>query len=159
MSAIEYRQARAEDLEGLVELWWVMQSSHDAYSPGYYKNVGAEESKSICRRYFLHLLEQETCMIHVATSFGEVVGMIVGHFRERPPVYEVRREVEVELAVVLPSLRRRGIFRNLLSLVEKRAALAGVGMIEIAVDRENPAKRAYLETGFRSRQEKMVKWL
>ena len=159
MSRIEYRPASTDDLEALAELWWIMQSSHDAYSPVFYKNVGAEESKTICRRYFSDLLKQETCMIYVATCSGMAVGMIVGHFRERPPVYDVRQQVEVEIAVVLPAHRRRGIFRNLLSLVEERAGFAGVDMIEITVDHDNPAKLAYQDAGFCLRQDKMVKWL
>ena len=85
--------------------------------------------------------------------------MIVGHFRERPPVYDVRQQVEVEIAVVLPSYRRRGIFRNLLALVEERAEFAGVRMIEITVDHDNSAKLAYQDAGFCLRQDKMVKWL
>ena len=140
MSRIEYRPASTDDLEALAELWWIMQSSHGAYSPDFYKNVGAEESKSICRRYLSDLLKQETCMIYVATCSGTSVGMIVGHFRERPPVYDVRQQVEVEMAVVLPSHRRRGIFRNLLSLVEERDRFVGVDMIEITVDHDNPAR-------------------
>ena len=159
MSQIKYRQASTHDLEALAELWWFMQSSHDPYSPIFYKNVGSEESKSICRRYFSHLLKQETCIIYVATSSDTLVGMIVGHYRERPPVYDVRQQVEVEIAVVLPSHRRRGIFRNLLALVEERAEFAGVGMIEITVDHDNPAKLAYQHAGFCLRQDKMVKWL
>lgn len=159
MSQIEYRPATTHDLGALTELWWLMQSSHDAYCPMFYKNVGAEESKTFCHRYFTDLLEQETCMIHVATSSGTAVGMIVAHFRTRPPVYQVRQQVEVEIAVVLPTHRRRGIFRNLLALVEERAKLAGVGMIEITVDHDNPARLAYEKTRFGLRQYKMVKWL
>jgi GNAT superfamily N-acetyltransferase len=159
MSQIEYRPANPDDIEALAALWWLMQSSHDAYSPIFYKNVGAEKSKSIFRRHFSDLLKQETCMIYVATSSGTAVGMIVGHFRERPPVYDVRQQVEVEIAVVLPSYRRRGIFRNLLALVEERAEFAGVRMIEITVDHDNSAKLAYQDAGFCLRQDKMVKWL
>ena len=159
MSQIEYRPANPDDIEALAALWWLLQSSHDAYSPIFYKNVGAEKSKSIFRRYFSDLLKQETCMIYVATSSGTAVGMIVGHFRERPPVYDVRQQVEVEIAVVLPSYRRRGIFRNLLALVEERAEFAGVRMIEITVDHDNSAKLAYQDAGFSLRQDKMVKWL
>jgi GNAT superfamily N-acetyltransferase len=159
MSRIEYRPASPDDLEALAELWWIMQSSHEAYSPVFYKNVGAEESKSICRRYFSDLLKQETCMIYVATSSGMAAGMIVSHFRERPPVYDLRQQVEIEIAVVLPSHRRRGVFRNLLALVEERAKSAGVGMIEITVDHDNPAKLAYQDAGFSLRQDRMVKWL
>jgi len=159
MDQIEYRPATAYDLEGLVELWWLMQNSHDPYCPVFYKNVGAEQSKTICHRYFTDLLKQESCMIYVATSYGTVVGMIVAHFRTRPPVYEARQQVEVEIAVVLSSHRRRGIFRNLLALVEERAKLAGVGMVEITVDHDNPAKLAYQEAGFCLRQDKMLKWI
>jgi GNAT superfamily N-acetyltransferase len=159
VNRIEYRPASMEDLGALAELWWIMQSSHDAYSPVFYKNVGDEESKSICRRYFSDLLKQEDCMMYVATCSAEPVGLIVAHFRERPPVYDVTQQVEVELSVVLPSYRRRGIFRNLLSLVEERARVAGVDMLEITVDHDNPAKRVYQNAGFCLRQDKMVKWL
>lgn len=159
MSQIEYRLAGIHDLEELSELWWLMQESHDAYSPIFYKNVGVEECKSICRSHISGLLKQETCMIYVATSSGMAVGLIVGHFRERPPVYDIRQQVEIEIAVVLPSHRRRGVFRNLLALVEERAKSAGVGMIELTVDHDNPAKLAYQAAGFCLRQDKMVKWL
>lgn len=131
MSQIEYRAASAHDLGEPVELWWLMQKSHDAYCPVFYNNAGPEESKTICIRYFADLLNQESCMTYVATSSGTLVGMIVAHFRTRPPVYEVRQQVELEIAVVLSSHRRRGIFRNLLALVEERAKLAGVGMLRL----------------------------
>lgn len=98
-------------------------------------------------------------MIYVATLSGTAVGMILAHFRTRPPVYEARQQVEVEIAVVLPTHRRRGVFRKLLGLVEERAKLAGVDMMEITVDYDNPAKLAYQEAGFCHRQDKMVKWL
>jgi len=106
MSRIEYRRATTQDLEALTELWWLMQSSHDAYCPVFYKTSGAEESKTICHRYFADLLKQQSCMIYVATSSDAVVGMI-----------------------------------------------------EITVDHDNPARRAYQEAGFCLRQDKMVKWL
>jgi GNAT superfamily N-acetyltransferase len=85
--------------------------------------------------------------------------MIVAHFKTRPPVYEVSQYVEVELAVVDPSHRRRDIFRNLLFFVEEKAKLAGVDMVEITVDHDNPARLVYEKTGFFLRHDKMVKWL
>jgi GNAT superfamily N-acetyltransferase len=158
MDKIEYRPACDSDLGALTELWWHMQSSHDAYAPRFYKNIGAEKCKDLCYSYFKDLLRKEDSMIYVVTSSSTPVGMIVAHFRTRPPVYDISRVVEVEVAVVDPNYRRRGIFRKLLAVVENKAKLAGVEMVEIMVDHDNPDKPAYEKTGFSLRQDKMVKW-
>jgi len=159
MSEFECRPARDSDLRALTELWWLMQSSHDPYSPRFYKNVGPDECKALCHRYFEDLMTKQDCMMHVATASETPIGMIVAHFRTRPPVYEVRQQIEVEIAVVHPAYRCSGIFRGLLACVEEKSKLAGVAMIELLVDHENPARLAYEKTGFVLRQDKMVKWL
>ncbi len=159
MDEIEYRIACDSDLGALTELWWQMQSSHDAYSPRYYKNIGLERCKDLCLTYFKDLLRKEDCIFYVATSVDILVGMIIAHIRTRPPVYEVSQNVEVEVAVVDQTHRHRGFFRRLLESVEEKARLADVEMVEIIVDHDNSARLAYEKTGFSLRQDKMVKWL
>lgn len=159
MDEIEYRPACDSDLEALTALWWDMQSSHDSYSSRYYRNIGPEKCKDLCHNYFKDLLRKEDCLFYVATSAGTPVGMVLAHFRTRPPVYEVSQNVEVEVAVVNQAYRGKGIFRGLLATVEEKAKLAGVDMVEITVDHDNSARLAYEKTGFFLRQNKMVKWL
>jgi GNAT superfamily N-acetyltransferase len=120
--------------------------------------MGLEKCKDLCHDYFKDLLKKEDCLFYVATSAGTLVGMILAHFRTRPPVYEINRNIEVEVVVVDPAYRRRGIFRRLLASVEEKSKQAGVGMIEIIVDHDNSARLAYEKTGFSLHQDKMVKW-
>ena len=159
MKEIKYRDATNTDLDDLVDLWWIMQESHDKYDPRFYKNIGQEECKKTSRLYFTELLKKESCMIHVASTSGTTVGMIVSHFQNRPPIYKMTQEIEIEATVVHPDYRNKGILRRLLKLVENKAELAGVDRVALTVDHENMAKFAYMATGFSIRQHKMIKWI
>ncbi len=159
MEEIKYREAHESDINELVDLWWLMQESHDSYDSRFYSNLGQKDCKKLSSQYFADLLKKETCMIFVASMSGKIVGLIMAHFQSRPPVYTIKQEVEVELAIVHPEHRENGIFRNLLKLIEQKAKLNGINLISLTVDSDNTAKFAYEATGFGNRQDKMIKWI
>ena len=159
MKKIQYREAYERDLDDLADLWWIMQKSHDAYDALLYANLGQKQCKNLTKIYFTELLKAKTCMIHCATTSDKIVGFIIAHLQTRPPVYEIKRQIEIEVTIVHPNYRQTGIFQNLLKCIEERAKHAGISMISLTVDHENPAKYAYEATGFSTRQHKMIKWI
>jgi len=156
---VEYREAVREDEDALVELWWNMQASHHAYEPVWYADQGEEASKASWRERFRELLQDESSTVVVAACCGTPVGMIVAKFADRPPLYVIDRMVAIGATAVHPDYRRQGVFRGMLSFLEKKARDAGVKVIKLSVHQGNPAQRAYERTGFVPETLGMIKWI
>ena len=156
---IEYRDALPGDEDALVELWWGIQVSHRAYEPMLYADKGEKTCKASWREHFPRLLEDEKSVLVAASRAGNLVGMIVARFTERPPIFTIDRRAQIACAVVHPDFRGQGIFRGMLSFLEKKARHAGIRVMELTVHQSNPAREAYEKVGFVSATTEMVKWM
>ena len=59
MNEIEFREAVETDIDDMVDLWWMMQESHDKYDSRFYRNLGQEKCKKSALRYFTELLKKK----------------------------------------------------------------------------------------------------
>lgn len=159
MHDVQYRTAREADVESLVDLWWTMEAQHDEYDARFYQCRGEATCKRLCADYFRELLSDDNCLFHVAVIEEAVVGMIVAHRKQRPPLYEVGRRIAIENAVVRADHRRKGVFRGLLACIEAVAKTEGIRLITLSVDHDGSARPAYEKAGFRVRQASMIKWI
>jgi len=159
MDRIEYREAVLRDENVLVGLWWKMQESHHDYEPEWFADKGEDECKTSWRERFRSLLQDENSVVIVATSSGTPVGMIVANFSDRPPIFRIRHSVTIATTVVHPNFRRKGLFRGMLQLLEDKARVQGITVLQLSVHKDNPAKHAYEKAGFTTRTQGMIKWL
>ena len=156
---IEYRGAVPADEEALSELWWTMQSSHQEYDPNWYADKGEETCVASWRQHFRGLLQDENCIIVVATCIGRPMGMLVARFSHRPPIYVTESVADIHSTVVHPDHRGQGVFRAMLSFLEVKALDAGIRVVKLSVHVRNPNRAAYERTGFVPETVGMIKWI
>ena len=159
MTGIEHRAATEPDLPAIIDLWWEMQSGHEAYEPRFYGTRSRQVCRAGCESYFRRLLGDPDCLFLVAIHEGQVVGFIVAHLSKRPPPYAIDRRMVVEVTATRADHRRRGVFRGLLETAMVRAKAQGISLVSLSVDCDNPAMAAYLRSGFSPRQVTMTRWL
>ena len=109
------------------------------------------------KKHLITLLNKPNCLLFVAVYSDEIIGYILANIRELPPVYVQQFKVEIDSVSVIRKYKKKGIFRGLLSCIEKEADRYGIESIELLVAWENPNKQAYLKSGSKVRQEMMVK--
>lgn len=159
-NTIAYRLALPEDESALAELWWQMQSSHHAYDPLWYADKGEAWCKASWCEYYRDLLGSEQSVIVVGLDEGRAVGMIVARIQARPPIYTKERLLSIDSTVVHPSLRRRGLFKGMLGVLEERARMAGIPLLLLSVDHRNvDAMHSYDRLGFGPATTDMIKWI
>lgn len=159
MSEPAIRVARAADLPVLVDLWWAMQEQHRAYDAVFYGDRGAALCRRECEHYLAAQLDDPTARLLVAEADGALVGLLLGQFRPRPPIFTVRRQFVIELAATVPAWRRRGVFSALLDEARRLASREGVGLLQLNADAANAeALAAYARRGFAPRQMVLVSW-
>ena len=159
VTGIKNRAAAEPDLPAIIDLWWDMQSGHQAYDANFYKTRSPQGCRAGCESYFQRLLTAPDCIFLVATSDARVVGFMIAHLSKRPPPYELDQQLAIEVTATRADHRRQGIFRGLLDAAIAQARLAGIGLVTLSVDCDNPALAAYLRAGFSPRQVTMTRWL
>jgi ribosomal protein S18 acetylase RimI-like enzyme len=154
---VEYRRAHNNDFPAISLLWWEMQNSQIIYDQHYYRNKGMSDCIELCEKHLEMLINNSNCLLFVAIYSDEIIGYILANIRELPPIYVQKAKIEVDSVSVNHKYRRKGVFSGLLECVVNEAKNRSVESIELFVDYENPNKQAYLKSGFKVRQEIMVK--
>ena len=151
-------EATEIDLTQMIDIWWEMQSSHDNYDPKYYQTRSENECRGLARKYFKEFLLDKNHLFLVAGVSEKIVGMIHLQILIKPPVYRAQRYALIQDVVVTQSYQNRGIFKALLDHAKDRLRLENINLMELLVDENNPAVKAYGQVGFTTRQRLMIKW-
>lgn len=154
---MEIRKATKRDLSGIVDLWWEMQSSHDAYDLKFYRTKSEVECRELAKIYFAELLGDENHLVFVAAEGKKSIGMIHIEILAKPPIFHTRRYASIRETAVTQSKRNQGIFKWLLNHAIDELRAQRIGLIELFVDKDNPAVEVYKRLGFTVRQELMIR--
>ena len=155
-----YRDAIASDVDALVDMWWQMQSSHHAYEPDWFEDIGEEACKASWRTHYAELLADERAVVTVATQGACIAGFMVAQICSRPPIFTIQSSIAILSAVVGEDYRRRGVFRGMMAFLEEKARAEGVGVIRLSVHCKNEsAIQAYEKSGFVPEMTSMLKWV
>jgi ribosomal protein S18 acetylase RimI-like enzyme len=156
---MQISKATENDLAGMVDLWWEMQSSHDDYDLRFYKTKTENECRDLARTYFSIMISDNNHLILLASESGKTVGMIHIQLGVKPPIYTLERFGSIQEVVVAKACRSRGIFRMLFNHAKDLLRLEKINLFEALVDVSNPATEAYEHIGFTVRQQLMIHWI
>ena len=94
----------------------------------------------------------------VAEQQGDVVGYIIGHLAENPPIFELRHYGHVSDICVAPDRRRGGVGRKLFAALREWLHSYGLSVVQLSVAARNATSQAFWrEMGFEEFTHKL--WL
>jgi ribosomal protein S18 acetylase RimI-like enzyme len=155
MAEVQVRRVAAHDLEAVLDLWEEMMNYHARLDRRFQPTVDAREA-------FRETLQQwaadESKRVLVAEQQGNVVGYIIGHLAENPPIFELRHYAHVSDICVMPDCRRRGVGRKLFSALRNWLRGQGLSVVQLSVAGRNTVSQAFWrEMGFEDFTHKL--WL
>ncbi len=116
MADVEVRPARAEDVDGIVELWKGFVGFLSPQDPRYEARDGAYEK---WRKYFLNrMLDSEHAVLFVADAGDELVGVIECRVTGGHPVFKVSKHGRLYGHFVKESHQGQGIGAQLVEAAE-----------------------------------------
>lgn len=116
MSDVEVRPARAEDVDGIVELWKGFVGFLSPQDPRYDAREGAYKK---WRDYFLNrMLDSEHAVLFVADTGDQLVGVIECRVTGGHPVFKVSKHGRLFGHFVEETHRGQGIGRQLVEAAE-----------------------------------------
>lgn len=155
---MQIRKAKITDLDALVGLVDELMASHDGYDRPFYKQAPVGVRSGPIEKHLSEFIRGRKKKVLVAEVDGKVVGHISFEFKKRPPVYADTEMVYVDDFVVSKKHRGRGIGTALLEAALEVAKKRGVVWVKLNCDVGNEsAMRIYEKSGFRKRQNVMVK--
>jgi ribosomal protein S18 acetylase RimI-like enzyme len=149
-TAVEIREARAQDLPALV----LMMRSLAELAPAIPFDEG--EVRAALDKFLGHAdLGQAWLLWLHEKSIGYVILTLGYSFEFRG------RDAFIDELYIEPEFRRRGLGRRALEFVEEKARASGVNALHLEVDRGNdPAMELYRRTGYENHgRHLLTKWL
>lgn len=125
------RSATAADAGSLAELGAIVQALHHEHHPDWFKPADAAAT----RPYYERLLANDSVRAFVADDDGEALGCVVTRLVSMPesPLTWESTVVYIEVIVVRPDARRKGLGRMLLRRVESLADEIGTHRLHLMV--------------------------
>jgi ribosomal protein S18 acetylase RimI-like enzyme len=85
----------------------------------------------------------------VAEQQGNVVGYIIGHLAENPPIFELSHYGHISDICVAPQWRRRGVGHELFATLREWLSGHGLSVLQLTVAARNSVSQAFWrEMGF-----------
>ncbi|KLK91454.1 acetyltransferase [Microvirga vignae] len=141
MSALEFREARAEDLEAIIRL-------HEEDELGAHGDVWSPETRPAYEAAFAAIAKSPENMLFVAVDGDEVVGTFQLTFIPNLTGRGALR-VKVESVKVKAARRSGGIGARMMAHVESVARARGAAMLELTSNKtRKDAHRFYERLGF-----------
>ena len=136
---MKIREARAEEIPRIVELWSEMWDFHAAFDPHYRKSPLAERVMAL---WIGENVDSERATVLVAEE-GEIVGYVCGASLENPPVTPDQFFGYVSEIAVTESSRRTGAGGKLLEAIHDWFRGKGVPYVEVNVSVRNGLSRSF----------------
>ena len=151
---IQIRQANANDLPAIKELWVQMIDFHTVRD-SYFQR--AKEGHERFGEYVREYIESPEWLILVAVTADRVIGFSMGTIASYPPVYQQTHHGYIADMVVAEEFRDQGIgtriFENMIPWFREN----GVTRIELEVATANEISQSFWNRiGFRDYMHKMV---
>lgn len=144
---IEVREARSEDLPGVVDLWEQMIEHHTKLSHHF------TLSRDGVRRYSKYLaskFSEKSTKLVVATQDSRLVGFMLCLLSPNAPVFKEKTLGVVSDVYVVPELRKRGVAREMLKVALRWFKKNRVTTVQLSVAAANlEARAAWGQLGFK----------
>lgn len=141
---VRVRRATRADADAARRLWLLLQAEHARLDPRF---APAGDAALRWTTEFADLLASANDGVWVAEAEGaggsNVVGLATAHLRLPAPIYEQAVVAYVDVVVVAPEARGRGIGRRLVAHVEAWAREEGARDLEAGVVAANAGARAF----------------
>jgi ribosomal protein S18 acetylase RimI-like enzyme len=155
MTKTPVRRVAGQDVETVLDLWEEMMSYHARLDGRFQSTVDAREA---FRETLQQWMADESKLVLVAEQQGKVIGYIIGHMAENPPVFELRHYGHVSDICVAPGWRRRGVGRKLFAALRDWFDEHGFSVLQLSVAaRNNVSQTFWREMGFEDFTHKL--WL
>jgi ribosomal protein S18 acetylase RimI-like enzyme len=153
--AVNIRAATAADAGALAELGAIVQAPHHERHPDWFKPAEAVAT----RPFYERLLANPSVRAFVADDHGEAVGCVVTRIMSMPesPLTWESTVVYIEVIVVRPEARRKGLGRKLLEQVKSLAEEIGANRVQLMVwDFNETAERFFTAQGLEVEMKQMT---
>lgn len=134
------RPARAQDLDRLAALLAALFAHHSGVGPRFALRRGSEDA---LRALLAARLRDPRARVLAFAAGEDIPGLCVAGLRRRPALFEETERGEIEHLVVRESARREGVGRALVEAALGWMRAQGIRRVEIQVERDNPAGRAF----------------
>ena len=129
-----YRSATSDDIDMIVDLWWIAAQYHADLESRFQYTSNAKEAT---KEYFLKQMASDDTFIVIAMKRNNALGFISATIIERPPIHVQRKIGYIDSLFVKPSVRRKGIGSNLWSLAMEWLKHHEISKINLAVASKN----------------------
>ncbi|MEW5748690.1 MAG: GNAT family N-acetyltransferase [Candidatus Thermoplasmatota archaeon] len=144
---IEVREARPEDLPGVVGLWEQMIEHHTRLSHHFTLSRDGVRRFS---KYLASKYSERSTKLLVATQDGRLVGFMLCLLSPNAPVFKERTLGVVSDVYVAPELRKRGVAREMLKVALRWFKKNRVATVQLNVAAANlEARAAWGQLGFK----------
>jgi len=144
---MEIVPARAQDIDGILDLWGELADFHARLDPAFTPAAGWRPAYA---GYLVTLLDRPDTRVLVAHEEAGVVGYGVARITFLPPFFADRRRGFIQDVFTSHSHRRRGIARRLVSDLLDWLSEEAVTTVELTVASNNTeAIRLWKSVGFR----------
>lgn len=152
---MKLRKATLSDVNVITELWKDMMELHSSCDKYFCLEEDAEKAY---RKYAEENIQSETKLFKVCLNeINEIVGYVLADVFEYPPIYQVKKYIEINEMVVRKDQRRKGIGEIMLKDVLNWAKEKGIIRVECKVAIKNSVSQGFWKkNGFRGYLENLV---
>jgi len=140
MTEVIVRRATFNDLEPVLDLWQEMMDYHARLDKRFQP---AADGRVHFRQAVQEWMLDDLWRVLVALDGDEVVGYIIGHLADNPPVFETRHYGFISDICVATDWRRSGVGRQLFAAIRDWFRRHGITVIQLNVAALNPVSRAF----------------
>lgn len=148
--AIEFRQARPQDLQALTPLVEAYALEQQEQMP---INTVTANFMEFVRSGIAQAIESPACVVMVAENATEqdkeLVGYAVGMAQEPPPAFKPEIYTFVSDLYVTPAFRRQGVATGLVERVRGWGWVKGIYRLSLVLPVNSPAQGLYAKLGFK----------
>lgn len=138
------RVAKASDIDAMVDLSEVKRSEYATYQPLFWRK--AQDSAEHQIKYFHRLLDQQSMIMLVHTTDGQLDGFIIASIVPAPPVYDIcGLNCLVDDFCVRDETTWSNVGQQLLSETLKVAKTKGAVQVVIVNGHHHAQKRKFLQ--------------
>ncbi len=150
------RKAKPEDINGLINLGKSLVSYEQKLEPELHTPIKNPDAGF--RKYFEMHIRKKTSLVLLAEHKNKPIGYLAAKVQKRPPIFKLRKVVEIMDIFVSGGHRNIGIGKNLVKCAISYYSKLGFGHFTLFVLSENRnAEKFYKRLGFKEIVKEMYK--